>query len=95
MPSEIEFYYGDIDDGGPETTAITGTDNGSGLTFNYVADVRYSNGGSAPANFAACSYTPSAGYDPNVTYICVNPSGVMAAGSPDPSFDVKFRARIK
>jgi len=95
IPSEIEFYNGDIDDGGPETTAVTGTDNGSGLTFNYAADVRYSNSGSPPANFAACNYTPSAGYDANVTYICVNPSGVMAAGNPDPSFDVKFRARIK
>ncbi len=95
IPSEIEFYNGDIDDGGPETTAVTGTDNASGLTFNYALDVRYSNSGSPPANFAACGYTPSAGYDANVTYICVNPSGVMAAGSPDPSFDIKFRARIK
>jgi len=95
IPSEIEFYNGDIDDGGPETTAVTGTDSGSGLTFNYAADVRYSNSGSAPANFAACGYSPSAGYDANVTYICVNPSGVMAADNPDPSFAVKFRARIK
>jgi len=95
IPTEIEFYNGDIDDAGPETTAVTGTDNGSGLTFNYAADVRFSNSGSAPANFAACNYTPAAGYDANVTYICVNPSGVMAAGIPDPSFEVKFRARIK
>lgn len=95
MPSEIEFYNGDIDDGGPETTAVTGTDNGSGLVLNYASDVAYSNSGSPPANFAACSYTPSAGYDPNVTYICVNPSGTMVAANPDPSFDVKFRARIK
>ncbi len=95
MPSEIEFYNGDIDDGGPETTAVTGTDNGSGLSFNYAADVRYANTGTPPANFAACSYTPTPGYDPDVTYICVNPSGVMVAGDPDPSFDVKFRARIK
>ncbi|MCF6220256.1 MAG: proprotein convertase P-domain-containing protein [Robiginitomaculum sp.] len=95
IPPEIEFYNGDIDDGGPETTAVTGTDNGSGLTFNYASDVAYSNAGSPPANFAACGYTPSAGYDPAITYLCVNPSGVMVAGDPDPSFDVKFRARIK
>ncbi len=95
VPPEIEFYNGDIDDGGPETTAVIGNDNGSGLTFNYAADVGYSNSGSAPTNFAACTYVPSAGYDANVTYICVNPTGVMAAGSPDPSFEVKFRARIK
>ncbi len=95
MPSEIEFYNGDIDDGGPETTAVTGTDNSSNLTFNYATDVRFSNAGSAPANFAACGYTPSAGYDPAVTYICVNPKGAMAAGAPNPSFDVKFRARIR
>lgn len=95
MPSEIEFYNGDIDGPGPETNPVSGTDNGSGLTLNYATDVRYSNAASAPASFAACTYTPSAGYDPNVTYICINPSGSMAAGTPDPSFDVKFRARIK
>lgn len=95
LPDEIEFYNGDIDGPGPQTTPVTGTDNGSGLTFNYASDVRYSNALSRPVNFAACSYTPSAGYDPNVNYICVNPKGTMAAGTPDPSFAIKFRARIK
>ena len=95
LPAEIEFYNGDIDGPGPETTPVTGTDNGSGLTFNYATDVKYANTVAQPANFAACSYTPSAGYDPNVTYVCVNPKGVMSAGTPDPSFAIKFRARIK
>lgn len=95
MPSEIEFYNGDIDGPGPETNPVSGTDHGSGLVLNYASDVRYSNAATAPASFAACTYTPTAGYDPNVTYICLNPSGSMAAGSPNPSFDLKFRARIK
>lgn len=95
MPTEIEFYNGDIDDGGPETNPVSGADSGSGLTFTYATDVRYSNSGTKPANYVACAYSPSAGYDPNITFICFNPKGAMAAGAPDPSFELKFRARIK
>ena len=95
MPPEIEFYNGDIDDAGPFTDPVVGIDSGSGLTLTYATDVRFSNAGLAPANFAACGYTPVAGYDPNVTFICFNPKGAMAAGTPDPSFEVRFRARIK
>ncbi len=96
VPSEIEFYNGDIDDGGPETQAVTGTDFGSGLLpLNFATDVRFSTSATQPANFLACADTPSAGYDPSITFICVNPKGSMAAGSPDPSYQVKFRARIK
>ncbi len=95
MPSEVDFYNGDIDDSGPETNPVIGVDSGSGLTLNYASDVRFSNAATAPTSFAACNYTPSAGYDPNVKFICINPSGSMAAGTPDPQFQVKFRARIK
>jgi uncharacterized repeat protein (TIGR01451 family) len=95
IPSQVEFYNADIDGAGPATGAAYFTQSGAGLTFTLATDVRYSNGVSAPANFAACAYTPSAGYDPNVRYLCLNPKGKMLAGDPDPTFSVQFRARIK
>ena len=96
MPSEVEFYNGDIDDGGPETDPVSFVQSsGAGLTFNYAGDVAYSNSAAPPANFSACSYAPSAGYDPNVTFICFNPKGTLITGSPSPTFEVSFRARIK
>ncbi|NWG91577.1 MAG: hypothetical protein HXY21_03595 [Parvularculaceae bacterium] len=95
IPSNVEFFNGDIDGGGPATGAVYFTQAGAGLTFTLGTDVRYSNGVSAPANFAACAYTPAAGYDPNVRYLCLNPKGKMLAGAPDPTFSVQFRARIK
>lgn len=94
MPSEISYYNGDIDDGGPELNPVIGIDSGSGLTFTYPGDVRFSNSLTKPANFAACGYSPDPGYDPDVNFICLNPKGAMAAGAPDPSFAFKFRAGI-
>lgn len=95
IPAEVEFYNADIDGAGPATGAAYFTQNGAGLTFTLGTDLRYSNGVSAPASFAACAYSPSAGYDPNVTYLCLNPKGKMLAGDPDPTFSIQFRARIK
>lgn len=95
MPAEIEFYNGDIDDAGPETAAVAFSNSASGLTFSAASDVRFSNAGAPPANFSACGYTPAAGYDPNVTFVCFNPKGSLLAGAPDPSFSLSFRGRIK
>ena len=95
IPSDITFYNGDIDDGGPETDPVSFSQTGgAGLTLTYATDVKYSNSVTKPVNFAACTYSPSAGYDSNVTYICFNPKGAMAAGDPDPTFSVSFRAGI-
>ena len=95
MPSEVEFYNDDFDDGGAGATVVEFTENSSGLTYTEGNDLGFSNAGTAPANFAACSYSPTAGYDPNVTYICFNPKGAFASGDPDPWFQFRFRARIK
>lgn len=95
LPSELTFYNGDIDDGGPETEPVAFSQtNSPSLSLTYVNDVGYSNAATKPANFAACTYTPSAGYDPNVTFICINPKGQLEAGSPNPSFQIQFRSRI-
>lgn len=82
--------------GGAETDPVSFTQSaGAGLSFTYATDVRYSNSGSVPADFASCAYTPSAGYDANVRFICVNPKGAFAAGDPDPNFSVSFRTQIE
>ena len=67
----------------------------SALTFNTTNDIRYSNAGSAPASFAACTYTPVSAYDPAVRFICLNPKGTMAGstGVP-PSFSISFNAQM-
>ncbi len=96
LPPETIFYNGDIDDAaGPETDPVAFAQAGAGLSFAYGVDAAFSNGATAPANFAACTYTPNAGYDASVTYICLNPKGAMAAGPPDSTFDLSFRVRIK
>jgi uncharacterized repeat protein (TIGR01451 family) len=61
----------------------------SGLTFSAATDIRYSNAASAPASFAACTYTPTAAYDPAARFICINPKGILAGstGTP-PNFSV-------
>lgn len=96
MPEEIEFYNGDIDDGGPETSPVSFSQTGSAaFNLTYGSDVRFSNSSAKPANFADCTYAPVNGYDPNVSFICFNPKGVFEAGNPDPEFTIKFRARIR
>ena len=57
----------------------------SGLTFTAGTDIKYSNSATAPASFAACTYTPVAAYDTAVRFICLNPKGVMAGSTGTPS----------
>lgn len=95
LPAEIEFFNGDMDGAGPATGPVLFTQTGAGLTFNPASDVAYSNAAPRPATFAACTYAPAAGYDPNVRHLCVNPKGAMQSGDPDPTFSIQFRARIK
>ena len=93
LPGTFEFYN--------DTTPMFGgavvgwNETSSSLTFNPATDLGFSNGASAPADFASCTYTPSSGYDPAVTYICFNPKGAFAFGDPDPEFSVSFRGRIQ
>jgi len=95
ISSDLAFYNGDFDDTGPETGAVIFTDTSSGLTFDSAVNLAFYNGATKPADFAACTYSPVAGYDPAITYVCVNPSGAMLAGDPDPAFEIQFRSRMK
>ena len=97
LPPEIEFWNGDIDDGGPESFPVAFAQlSGSGISLTYSTDVRFGTGTTKPANFAACSViSPDNSYRPDLTYICLNPKGTLAAGDPDPSIALSFRTRIK
>ncbi len=68
----------------------------SGLAFSAATDVKFSNAAATPANFAACTYTPSGGYDANVKHVCIRPSGIMAGATAagQPSFTVTFQTRV-
>jgi uncharacterized repeat protein (TIGR01451 family) len=93
MPAQLDFFNGATPLFGG---AVVGwSQSGTSLTFSAASDVRFSNLVAAPASFAACGYTPLAGYDPAVKWICFNPKGVFPSGDPDPSFTVRFRARIR
>lgn len=101
IPSEVEFWNGDIDAGGPDTYAGTdpvGFDQGDGsvLTIAYAADIAFATGATAPTTFGDCAaVTPDNTYRADLTFICFNPKGVLPAGDPDPWGSVSFRTRIK
>jgi uncharacterized repeat protein (TIGR01451 family) len=68
----------------------------SNLSFNYAANVSYSNlpGGAAPYTYVP---VPDAnGFDANVTAVRIAPTGTMAAasGASQPSFTIEFRVRV-
>lgn len=92
LPAEVIFYNGDIDGPGPETAAVVLVDSGSNVTLG-AADIGFAL--TAPTTFADCSYTPAAGYDPAVRYLCFAPKGAMDEGTITPSnFAIRFRVQI-
>jgi len=96
LPPEITFYNDDIDDGGPLTGIIDFDAGTSGLTFTEATDLGFSNAATKPTNFAACNYPPAAGYDPNITFVCLAPKGAMNEGTITSSaFEISFRAAIE
>jgi uncharacterized repeat protein (TIGR01451 family) len=97
LPAEMTFFNGDANGAAAGTDPVIFVDSSSGLTYNYATDVKYGTGAITPANFAACTYTPAAGYDPNIRFVCINPKGTMAGkvGATTPSFKAQFRTRIK
>ena len=93
VPAEVEILNGPTPEFGGQVAGFTQT--GTSLTFNSAADLAWSDDGTRPASFAACDYTPAAGYDALITYVCFNPKGIFPAGDPDPAFSISLRARIK
>jgi len=98
ISSDIEFYNGDMDDGGPANGPVLFTDASSGLTFSNSTDLGFSNSTTRPTSFSDCNYGPSSGYDPNIRFVCFNPKGMLDSGSltpSNPTFSVQFRVRVK
>ena len=79
----------------PALGGVIGFQSGTpSLTLTPGTDLRYSNSATPPASFAQCTYTPAAGYDPQVRHICINPKGSLPSGAPQGQFTVRLRARI-
>ena len=94
VPTNTDMYVSTAS--GDPVVFVDGTPV-SGLAFNYVANVSYSNqpGGGAPYN-----YTPvpdADGFDPNVTGFRISPTGMMNAApvAVKPNFPVRFRVRVR
>jgi uncharacterized repeat protein (TIGR01451 family) len=94
VPTNTDMYVSTAS--GDPVVFVDGTPV-SGLAFNYVANVSYSNqpGGGAPYN-----YTPvpdADGFDPNVTGFRIAPTGMMNAATVagNPNFTVRFRVRVR
>lgn len=94
LPDQLTFFNGDFNGSGPGSTPIDHMDTGTGLSFDASTDIAYSNSPTAPASFANCSYSPVAGYDPNIRHICINPKGSMYYNAGHSRFSVFFRTRI-
>jgi len=69
--------------------------DGAALDFDFARDIGFSSGAVPPTNLSQCNFAPIAGENPDITYICFNPKGVLASGTPNPSFEFKFKTRIK
>lgn len=91
LPGQLTLFNGDMDGAGPELGTVTFEDAASGMTFNPVTDIGYSNSATTPTAFAQCTYAPASGYDPATRHICIRPSGGLAAGG---RFTLRFRSRI-
>lgn len=68
----------------------------SGLAFNYVSDVTFSNQAGGGPPFSYVPIPDAQGFDAAVTGFRVAPSGTMngASGGNNPSFNVQFRTRV-
>lgn len=79
---------------GTPVTFTNGTPTSGLNTFNASTMVRFS---SAAGTAGPFTYTPTGAFDSNVRAIRIAPTGTMAAassGSSQPSFTIRFRARV-
>ena len=101
LPSEIEFWNGDIDAGGPNifpVTAAVGFEQivGTGVIFNPSTDLGYSTSTTPPTGFSQCTTIAlDSTFRADFNYICFKPQGSLGNGSPTPKLAFSFRARIK
>ena len=101
LPSEVEFWNGDIDEGGPDNFAIFSSVGfeqtvGSGIIFNPATDLGFSTNAAKPTNFNQCTFESLDGlFRPDILHICLKPQGALTNGIPNPEIIFSFRAKIK
>lgn len=101
LPTELEFWNGDIDDGGTnDYTDIAPVGffeiAGSGVSFDPLIDLRYSTSTTQPSDFSDCSIVPmDNNFRSDIRFICIRPTGTLGSGSPNPEISFVLRARIK
>ena len=100
IPADTELYVLDVAGAGSGPIAFVDGAPSSLLTYTFTAlnsttdRLEFSND-----NAVTWTYTPTStgGYDSTVTHIRVRPQGSMAGagGSGNPSFEIRFRVRVK
>ena len=103
IPANTALFVGDIDGAGSGPVLFTdGTPpHDSGLSYTFISldsttdDVDFSNDGGS-----TYTYVPvpdGDGFDTNVTHLRINPKGTFkaASGGDIPTFDIKFKVRVK
>ncbi len=93
LPTHLTFRNSAF--GAAGTNAVVFSQTGTGMSFTYGTDVRYSSAAAAPSSFANCDYTPPNPvpvYDANIKHVCIKPSGTLA---PSSQFTVQFKTQIK
>lgn len=101
IPANTQLFVNDLGAAGSGPNVFVDGSPSSGLTYTFTSlasttdDVEFSSDGGA-----TYVYTPvpnAQGYDPAVTHIRLKPKGTMAGntGAGSPSFDFRFRVRVK
>jgi hypothetical protein len=97
VPANTELFTGDLGGGAPFVFADGALP--SAISCNFTALDDPSDCVDFSANGADWTYVPNGSFDPAVTHIRFRPTGSMvgdgAPGAPSPSFDLRFRVRVK
>ena len=94
LPANTALF---VDTGSGDPIVFVDGPVSSGLTYNYAADVTFSNqpGGGPPYNYIP---VPDAqGFDASITGVQINPGGIMngTVGGSSPGFNVRIQIRIE
>jgi hypothetical protein len=97
VPANTELFTGNLGGGSPFLFADGALP--SGLACSFVALGDFTDCVDFSVDGANWAYVPNGSFDPAVTHIRFKPAGSMvgdgAPGAPSPSFDLRFRVRVK
>jgi len=100
LPPDTEMHVADFGVPGSGPIAFISGSPAAGLTYTYTSLASTTDSIAFSTDGTNFNYTPvpdADGYDPAVTHFRLTPTGFFAAnrGSGNPSFSLRFRARIK